>query len=521
MHTERVAIIDIGSNTIRLVIYGINNYFDVEELHNIKTPARLAEFLHESKGQVTLEDGGIQRIIMALESFNEILEHFEVNTVKATATAAIRQSANQEYILQTIQDKTGLKVQLLSEAEEAFFGQYAVNYTMNIYDGITIDMGGASTEITLFRDKAMVSYHSFPFGTVSLKEKFFEGKAHNNMKAVEAVRDYLKQAFKKLDWIKKAKLPLIAIGGSARNVANVHQRMTAYPMAGLHGYPMTTEDLQATLDLFLQTNYSDLSNIDGLSSDRRDIIVPATLAFMELINVIKSPEMIISSQGIREGIVLHHINSTYNMPLDNQQIRVRTVQQLIRNLPINNIGSYLRINFCLNLYHQACRLGIFEYDYEQQCELEFAAFLYRIGSFVSSEVDSHHTFYLLSNMNLLGFSHKRRLRLSLLASYKNPSLLCQFLEDFPGWFTDEEVDLIMAMGGLIKFSAALNDSRTNPINQLILKNGDSKDYDLEIYHDRPVLAEEYRTCRHKKHLERSLKGSVSLKFIQKNSKGDK
>lgn len=512
MHTERVAIIDIGSNTIRLVIYGINNYFDVEEIHNIKTPTRLAEFLQDEDGLVILTEGGIDRIITALKSFQDIMNQFEVNTVKIMATAAIRQSANQEEILAAIKEETNYTVTILDESQEAFFGQYAVLYTMNIYDGITIDMGGASTEITLFKNKEMVEYHSFPFGTVSLKETFFNGKAHNDPKAIKEVRSFIKKSFKSLDWLKKAKLPLIAIGGSARNVANVHQRLVSYPLAGLHGYGMSTQNLEATLNLFVESSYEDLLDMDGLSNDRVDIIIPATIAFIELLHVIKGPEMYISSRGLREGIVLHHINTNYNMPIDNHQIRVRTVQQLLRNLPANNYGCYLRINFCINLYLQACRLGIFDYDYEQHVELEFAAILYRVGSFISSEADSHHTFYLISNMNLLGFSHRRRLRLALLASYKNRSLLKQFLEDFPGWFSDQEIEEIIAMGGLVKFSAALNDSKTNPISKLTLKPISESHYALDIRSDRPTLAEEYRTSRHKKHLERSLNALVDIQF---------
>lgn len=514
MHTERLAIIDIGSNTIRLVIYGINRYFDIEELHNVKTPARLAEFLHEKKGQTILDQAGIDRVIMTLNSFKQVMRRFQVDTVKAMATAAIRQSSNQKEILAAIDQATGIQVELLSEQQEAEYGQYAVNYTMNVHDAITIDMGGASTEVTLFKDKEMVAYHSFPFGTVSLKDRFFNGKSHNDRKAIDKTSAFLKDAFKSLPWLKKSKLPLIAIGGSARNVANVHQRMTAYPMAGLHGYPMTNDNLLTTLNLFLETEAENLSDIDGLSNDRVDIIVPANLAFLELMNVIKAPEMLISSQGIREGIILYHINTTYNMPLDNQQIRVRTVQQLMRNLPMNDFGAYLRVDFTINLYLQACRLGIFEYDYEQHVELEFAAYLYRVGAFISSEADSHHTFYLISNMNLLGFTHKRRLRLALLASYKNRSLLMQFLEDFADWLSPEEVDLMIAMGGLIKFAAALNDSKTNPINQLKLERIKDDQLELKIYHDRPVLAEQYRTQRHKKHIERSLNAQVALNFIQ-------
>lgn len=514
MHTERIAIIDIGSNTIRLVIYGINEYFDVEELHNIKTPARLAECLEQDGNQFKLNAEGFQRLQDALESFKVSIKQFEVDTLKALATAAIRQSSNSQEIIDQMYEKTGIRIQLLSEADEAMYGQYAVIHTMNVFNGVTIDMGGASTEITLFEDNQMVEFHSFPFGTVNLKEKFFQDKAHNDQDAIDAVKQFLKNSFKSLSWLKKLKYPVVAMGGSARNIANVYQRQIHYPMAGVHNYAMTVETLEETLKLFQNTNYEDMDDIDGLSSDRVDIIIPATIAFIELMKQVKANDLLISGQGIREGIVLYHINHTYNMPIDNEQIRARTISQISRNLPVNTIGAYLRVNLCINLYQQICRLGILEYDYERHVELEFAAYLYRFGSFVSSESDSQHTFYLISSMNLFGFSHKKRLRLALLASYRNRSLFKQYIEDYKEWFTEEELDELIALGGLLKFSVALNNSKTNPITHMKLVKDSPDKFTLKVYHDRPVLAEEYRTDRHKKHLERTLKGNLDIQFIE-------
>ena len=514
MHTERIAIIDIGSNTIRLVIYGINEYFDVEEIHNIKTPARLAECMEIQDKRVILNEEGYLRLKDDLESFNVSIHQFEVDTVKALATAAIRQSANSQEIIDRIKEDTEIQITLLSEEDEAMYGQYAVIHTMNVFNGVTIDMGGASTEITVFEDNEMVHYHSFPFGTVSLKERFFHDKDHNDAKAIEDVQQFLKQSFKTLTWLKKIKHPVIAMGGSARNIANVYQRHIQYPMAGVHGYEMTVDMLTDTLQLFVETAYKDLEELDGLSSDRIDIIIPATLAFIELMKLVKANQLIVSSQGIREGVVLHHINHTYNMPIDNEQIRARTISQITRNLPVNTIGAYLRVNLCINLYQQICRLGIMTYSYERHVELEFAAYLYRFGSFVSSEADSQHTFYLISSMNLFGFSHKNRLRLALLASYRNRSLFRQYLEDYQGWFSEDEIDELLALGGLLKFSVALNNSKTNPITHMKLRKEKSNNFVLDVYHDRPVLAEEYRTDRHKNHLERALGGNLEVRFIQ-------
>ena len=513
MYKEKLAIVDIGSNTVRLVIYGIDSDFYLTELINIKTPARLSQHLAIVDGEKVMDQAGIDKLVLALESFRLVTEEHQVDTIKPLATAAIRQSSNQADILSQVYDRMGWQIEIVPEEDEASYGQYAIMHSTSYQDAITIDIGGGSCEITLFENKQMKEAISFPFGTVSLKEQFFEGKAHNDQEIMEEVAKYVSKHFKQVAWLKKAKLPIVAVGGSARNVTLVHQRATNYPIAGIHGYHLSLDDLEFTLNLFASTALDKMSDIDGLSSDRVDIIIPANLVFIELFNTVKAPTFTISMQGLREGIALSYINSTYDSPLDTELIKARAIRNVIRLFPINVEGAQLRVNTCLNLYKQMCDLEQFKYSYQTQEMLEFSAYLYMFGSFISGEAESQHTFYLLSNMNLFGFSHIERLRLALLSSFRNRSLFNQYLEDFDGWFSESTEAELQKLGGVIKFCQALNDSQTAPIQNLDLIRQKDGDYTLTIEHQGPIVAEEYRTDRHKKHLERALDGKLSLNYL--------
>ncbi|MBZ6526964.1 Ppx/GppA family phosphatase [Aerococcaceae bacterium DSM 111021] len=517
MYTEVIGIIDIGSNTIRLVIYGIDEFYNYIEIQNIKTPARLSQYLITDKDSehALMSQDGIDKLVETLVSFKAVADSFKVARILPMATAAVRQSANKEDILEQVKKATDLDINLVSEEEEASYGQYAITHSTAVTDAITIDIGGGSCEITYYEDKNMVAYHSFPFGAVSLSKQFFQGKDHNDSEAIEEVQNYVRKQFKQFDWIKKAKQPIVAIGGSARNLANVHQRLIDYQMAGVHGYSMNEDNIKETLDLFISTDIDDMTNIEGLSADRRDLIIPATIVFLELYRTVKAKKFMLSSQGLREGIILKYINSTYNYPLDNQLIRVRSIRQVVRDFPINTVGSQILADINISLYKQLCDLGLMTYNYETQEEMEFAAYLYRFGGFISPEADSQHTFYLLSNMNLLGFSHLKRLRLALLASYRNRSLFKQYLTNYENWLTDEEINDLELLGGVIKYAAALNDSKTGPIDNLKLYRTKDNNYKLDIYHSAPVIAEKYRSMRHSKHFERALDGDLDIEFIQK------
>lgn len=517
MYKEVIGVIDIGSNTIRLVIFGLDEQYNYIEIQNIKTPARLSQYLITDKDgdNPQMSQDGIDKLIETLISFKAVAESFNVAQILPMATAAVRQSVNKADILEQVKEATGLDINLVSEEEEASYGQYAITHSTVVNDAITIDIGGGSCEITYYEDKNMVQYHSFPFGAVSLSRQFFQDKDHNDPNAIEAVQEYVRKQFKQFDWIKKAKLPIVAIGGSARNIANVHQRLVDYQMAGVHGYSMDEDDIEETLNLFISTDIDDMTDIEGLSADRKDLIIPANIVFLELFKVVKAKTFQLSSQGLREGIILKYINQTYNSPLDNQLIRVRSIRQVVRDFPINTVGSQIIVDIIISLYQQLCNLGLLTYSYETQEEIEFAAYIYRFGGFISPEADSQHTFYLLSNMNLMGFSHPKRLRLALLASYRNRSLFKQYLTNYENWLTDDEISDLEVLGGVLKFSSALNDSKTGPIEDLKLYRTKDNNYKLDIYHSAPVIAEKYRSMRHAKHFERALDGDLEIEFIQK------
>lgn len=167
MYNEKIGLIDIGSNTIRLVVYAIDHRFNITELQNIKTPARLSQYLERSKKSVVMSQTGIDLLIEVLQSFKIVADKAGVDKLFPVATAAIRQSDNRDDILAQVKKQVGIEITILSEKQEATFGQYAILHSVDVPDGITIDIGGGSCEVTLFKNQKMLQFHSFPFGNVT------------------------------------------------------------------------------------------------------------------------------------------------------------------------------------------------------------------------------------------------------------------------------------------------------------------------------------------------------------------
>ena len=230
---EKIGLIDIGSNTIRLVLFVFTKETGLNEILNIKTPARLSQYL---TSDTKMNNDGIAILKEALLSFKKVADKFKVQELHTIATAAIRQSKNSNDIIKKIKKELNIEIQIVSEKDEAFYGYYAISHTTDIENGISVDIGGGSTEVTLFKDKKLKEIHSFPFGVVTLKRQFFGDKDHNNKSAIKSMEKFLSEQFNQLDWVKNQEITLIGLGGSARNVARIHQSEHSYPIGGVHNY---------------------------------------------------------------------------------------------------------------------------------------------------------------------------------------------------------------------------------------------------------------------------------------------
>ena len=505
--SKKFGVIDIGSNTIRLVIYQLNTQMIFNEDQNIKLPVRLYQYLNEEK---YLSETGIEELVRVLQLFQKIIENYELESLVVTATAVIRQAKNTEEILTTVKQQTGIDVRLLSEEEEAYYGQYAIVRTTAYSEAYTVDMGGGSTEVTYFKDNQIVESHSFPFGVVTLKQLFFAEK--ETEATIKEASKYIKAQFASLDWLKPRNIPIIAIGGSSRNIATVHERMTEFPSVGIHQYQMVEENLRETLELFKGLTIAARQSLDGLSKDRADIIIPANVTFLELMKQTEAPAFIFCNKGLREGLLMEEINRSQPDTYTPDRVSEITIERFVQVHQENTQHTKKRLQLIQLLLDEIQKHQLLNNDTEAFLPyLTYGSQLYHIGSAIEEEDSAFHSFYLLANSNLNGFTHKERITLALLASYKNKSLFKIFSKPFKEWFTEEEVKYIRLAGGLIKFVEAMNVVTVNEIQSLELIEKNDK-LVLKARWSIDPIAEIYRANRQKKHLENAIQKKVSIDF---------
>jgi exopolyphosphatase / guanosine-5'-triphosphate,3'-diphosphate pyrophosphatase len=500
---EKYGIIDIGSNTIRLVIYERNKSGRLKEVENVKSVARLRNYLTEDN---VLTEEGIRMLLETLLSFQDITRHHQIQHVKCIATATIRQAKNQEDIKKLVEETTDFSIRVLSEYEEAYYGFLAAVNSTPITEGITIDIGGGSTELTYYKDRQLIEYYSFPFGALSLKQTFIAG----NIPTQEELRQlsfYIAEQFQSLPWLQNKKVPIVAIGGSARNLVQIHQSLKKYPLAGIHQYEMNLNDIVEVRRLLTSLTFEQIQKLEGLSKDRADIIIPAVEVFKSLYETVNATSFVLSRKGLRDGIFYEEFFGTPILP----DVLEKSFFELAEDYHIH-LDHVRHVNkLLIQLVEQIRFLNLYPLTNDDIRDLQRATYVFYLGQYIDGESSSQHTFYILANRTIDGLMHKERLKLALIASYKNKTVFKQYIEPFQNWFTRDEQKKLRFLGALLKFAYSLNETKRNIVHAIHLekKNGTVI---MHVFCHGNWKAEEYKAEKNKKHLEKAWKRTIELRF---------
>lgn len=255
--------------------------------------------------------------------------------------------------------------------------------------------------------------------------------------------------------VKGKRLPLIAIGGSARNMVKIHQNAISYPIAGLHLYKMKEADIRDVREELESLSFTELQKLDGLAKDRADTIIPAIEVFYMLTNIIQAPSFVLSRKGLREGVFYEELTKKLGISYYPNVVE--------ESLHLLSYEYEMDMKFVVQLIKQGTLIctqleesEIISFSEKDWGIFYQAAKVFNIGKYIDTEASRLHTFYLLANKTIDGMMHKERIRLALIASYKSKMLFKQHLTPFEGWFDKSEQKKIRLLGAVLQFSAALN-----------------------------------------------------------------
>lgn len=290
---QPVGIIDIGSNSVRLVIYS-GRHRAPSPIFNEKVMAGLGTALRETG---RLNDSSQKRALAALERYRLLLKHMRVRQVQVVATAAVRDARNGAQFVREV-EKIGLPCQVISAADEAYFSGLGVVSAFPRADGIVGDLGGGSLELIEVSNGEAVGGISLPLGVLRVER----GKAGS-----KAALDILKAGLKKSGLGKKGRgKPFYMVGGSWRALAQIHMAVTDFPLPATHHYrmkPSQAAELKRLADIPGEW-------VKAVAAARQATAPVAAMLLQHVTDELDPSELIVSAFGLREGLLYSALRPT-------------------------------------------------------------------------------------------------------------------------------------------------------------------------------------------------------------------
>ncbi len=399
--SKRTAIIDIGSNSARLVIYQSTSKHGFHLLCEKKSRVRIGEGAYENNGN--LQPVGINRALQAIESFSQTIKEYKTNKVVTVATSALRDAPNKKDFIDLVKNKYGIKIDVIDGKEEARLGAIAALNLLPISSGITIDIGGGSSDIALIKDGKTVDTYSLNLGTVRLKELFFDKNAD-----IDIVKEYMHKELTNLPKKFKNK-QAIGIGGTIRSLAKAIIAQSNYPLGKLHAFEYKIKDQEKFFKKVINEKISNLEKY-SIKENRFDTIREGTLIFLEILKYINADRVITSGVGVREGAYLKSKYDSYEPKIPKSiNISIRSIRDRfdMLSLPIGNkkeIATKL-----LTLFKDR-----FDDDIDHKDILYKTISLSDIGKALTIYHEQRHASYIAMEELNYGISHTQAITISLL-----------------------------------------------------------------------------------------------------------
>lgn len=303
LHLHAHAVIDIGSNSVRMVVYHAPVRVPMP-LFNEKYYCALGKGVGTS-GQ--LNPKGVEHATAAIGRFVVMARRLDVAEITVLATAAIRDAQDGPQFVKLLEKKYGIHPLIISGEREADLSAKGVLASMYDPMGISADLGGGSLELAHIHRDHIESRSSFELGVLRLLD--------DSGSDVGKMRKMIQKELKQVEWLQITSVDtLYAIGGSFRAIAKMQMRQTGYPLPILHEYKLPYRLVEKLVEYLSKLSTGEIADLPGVSSKRAITILPGVLMLQQLMETAHTPHVVFSVTGLREGLLFDKLTP------DQQQI---------------------------------------------------------------------------------------------------------------------------------------------------------------------------------------------------------
>lgn len=408
----RCAVIDLGSNSFRLVVYASDR--SATELPGgawwrageIYEPARIGADIGPDG---SLQPASIRRALIAAELFDHYCRSHGLtgDRIAAVATSAIRDAPNRDVFLDRVRSTTGLAPRVLSPQAEAHYGHLAAINSTTLRDGGVLDIGGGSLQLVRTRDRQATDVGSWRLGAVRMTERFLAGGGPTAESEQRALRKHVRKALGDATWTGELGDRLVGVGGAVRNLAAAIQHRDGTTDLGVQAVLVRRDALGALIEELAAMPVGERRAVDGIKPSRGDVILAAALTIDTVLEVAGLDAIEATEFGLRDGIFLerqladrHEVDGLAAYP----DVRAAAVQNLAARYDDDAPHRRHVTRLALDLFDQLGAGGAHAGDPDERSLLEAAATLHDIGTAVNHDDHHKHGRYLVVTNGLPGFS---------------------------------------------------------------------------------------------------------------------
>ena len=395
----RIAIIDLGTNSVRFDVHQLGAGGRLKQLHREKLMVRLGQGVFT---QGKLDPAAMGRTLEAFRSFQESLEQFRVKKVVAFGTSALREASDGEVLLQKIQETTGIQVRVISGQEEARL------IARGILEGekkgvhsrgrtALIDIGGGSTEFNFVEKRKILHSDSFPLGTARLQQVFLQSRRIGDPEPIQKLRRHIRSVLlPKLIGEEWGKAPfVVGSSGTIRALAKMLRKQAK-------GNPskFSKAQLSKLVEQMSRMSTLELLELPGMEPKRVDMILAGAILFEECLSAVGAREFKTTEFSLRDGILaeereLSEHTETPQLSLHLEEIRERVLRAGAQEQHFEQVRM-----LSLKLFDKL--QGLHRLDRRFRAHLEAAAILHDVGEAISPSNHEKHSHYFVQNADFSG-----------------------------------------------------------------------------------------------------------------------
>jgi exopolyphosphatase/guanosine-5'-triphosphate,3'-diphosphate pyrophosphatase len=463
----RVAAVDVGSNSIHMVVAQVESDGRFRVLDRAKDMVRLGSQTL-SKGQLSKD--AIEAGVRTLGAFRTLADRQGVSRVKAVATSAVREASNGGDFIERVQKDVGWRLKVIPGREEARLIYLGVRHAIDLSGkpALIADVGGGSVELILVRDGEAVSLETVKLGVARLSERFLDGDPPSAKELGELDSHLVEQLDPVLERLGRQRIRrVIGTSGTLLNLISIAGHLRGEPPNGhLNNFVVEPDEIAKVRRFLAKSTRAERLRLKGLDAKRADLIVAGASLAEFILERVGAKQLIACTWSLREGVLLDFIYrhrrgieeaETFEAP------RRRSVARLARHLGETSEHGPQVARLALRLYDQL------EADLHLEPParewLEFAALLHDVGHHIDHKSHHKHSHYLITNGELLGFQREELEIIGLTARYHRKAAPKDSDTEFKALPRNER-QTVRALSALLRVADALDRSHYGAVRDV-------------------------------------------------------